>query len=148
MTRWRRMIALCRYSVMSNCAPLPGSWRKTARANVTIDWTVRENVRANLRVLVKRLLRRYGYPPDKQEQARQTVLEQAELREKRAGGVNGREASIFLHAIGCIRSEFLLLATGHTQNARRLLNKGGGSVVFHHPEITISILEPRKHVAR
>jgi type I restriction enzyme R subunit len=51
---------------------------KTVRANVTIDWTVRENVRANLRVLVKRVLRRYGYPPDKQEKATQTVLEQAE----------------------------------------------------------------------
>ena len=49
------------------------------RDNVTIDWTVRENVRAQLRVLVKRILRKYGYPPDKQEKATQTVLEQAEL---------------------------------------------------------------------
>lgn len=52
---------------------------KTVRANVTIDWTIRENVRAQLRVLVKRILRRYGYPPDKQEKATQTVLEQAAL---------------------------------------------------------------------
>jgi type I restriction enzyme R subunit len=52
---------------------------KTVRANVTIDWTMRENVRAQLRVLVKRILRRYGYPPDKQEKATQTVLEQAAL---------------------------------------------------------------------
>jgi type I restriction enzyme, R subunit len=51
----------------------------TVRANVTIDWTVRDNVRAQLRVLVKRILRKYGYPPDKQERATQTVLEQAEL---------------------------------------------------------------------
>jgi type I restriction enzyme R subunit len=51
----------------------------TVRANVTIDWTVRDNVRAHLRVLVKRILRKYGYPPDKQEKATQTVLEQAEL---------------------------------------------------------------------
>ena len=51
---------------------------KTLRANVTIDWTRRETVRANLRVLVKRILRRYGYPPDMQEKATQTVLEQAE----------------------------------------------------------------------
>ena len=51
----------------------------TVRANVTIDWTLRENVRAHLRVLVKRILRKYGYPPDKQEKATQTVLEQAEL---------------------------------------------------------------------
>jgi len=49
------------------------------RNNVTIDWTVKENVRAKLRVMVKRILRKYGYPPDKQEKATQTVLEQAEL---------------------------------------------------------------------
>jgi type I restriction enzyme, R subunit len=46
---------------------------------VTIDWTIRDNVRAHLRVLVKRILRKYGYPPDKQERATQTVLEQAEV---------------------------------------------------------------------
>ena len=51
----------------------------TVRKNVTIDWTVRENVRAHLRVIVKRILRKYGYPPDKQEKATQTVLEQAEV---------------------------------------------------------------------
>jgi len=49
------------------------------RKNVTIDWQVRENVRAGLRVIVKRILRKYGYPPDKQEKATQTVLEQAEV---------------------------------------------------------------------
>ena len=49
------------------------------RNNVTIDWTVKEFVRARLRVMVKRILRKYGYPPDKQEKATQTVLEQAEL---------------------------------------------------------------------
>ncbi len=52
---------------------------ETVKRNVTIDWTVRENVRAQLRVFVKRILRKYGYPPDKQEKATQTVLEQAEL---------------------------------------------------------------------
>ncbi len=52
---------------------------ETVRKNVTIDWTVRENVRAQLRVFVKRILRKYGYPPDKQEKATQTVLEQAEV---------------------------------------------------------------------
>jgi type I restriction enzyme, R subunit len=51
----------------------------TVRENVTIDWTLRENVRAQLRVLVKRILRKYGYPPDMQEKATQTVLEQAAL---------------------------------------------------------------------
>jgi len=55
----------------------------TVRKNVTIDWTVRENVRAQLRVLVKRILRKYEYPPDKQEKATLTVIEQAEaLSEK------------------------------------------------------------------
>lgn len=51
----------------------------TVRNNITIDWTIRDNVRAQLRVLVKRILRKYGYPPDKQEKATQTVLEQAAL---------------------------------------------------------------------
>ena len=51
----------------------------TVRNNVTIDWTLRENVRANLRRLVRRILRKHGYPPDKQEKATQTVLEQAEV---------------------------------------------------------------------
>ena len=49
------------------------------RANITIDWTIRENVRAQLRVIVKRILRKFGYPPDKQEKATLTVLEQAEV---------------------------------------------------------------------
>ena len=52
---------------------------ETVRNNVRIDWTLRENVRANLRRLVKRILRRHGYPPDKQEKATRTVLEQAEV---------------------------------------------------------------------
>ena len=52
---------------------------ETVRNNVTIDWTLRENVRANLRRHVRRILRRHGYPPDKQEQATLTVLEQAEV---------------------------------------------------------------------
>ena len=52
---------------------------QTVRNNVTIDWTLRENVRANLRRLVKRILRKHGYPPDKQERATRTVLEQAEV---------------------------------------------------------------------
>ena len=51
----------------------------TVRNNVTIDWTLRENVRAKLRAMVKRILRKHGYPPDKQEKATKTVLEQAEV---------------------------------------------------------------------
>ena len=51
----------------------------TVRRNVAIDWTIREDVRAFLRSRVKRILRKHGYPPDKQEKATQTVLEQAEL---------------------------------------------------------------------
>jgi type I restriction enzyme R subunit len=52
---------------------------KAIKNNITIDWTQKENVRAKLRVTVKRLLRKYGYPPEKQEKATQTVLQQAEL---------------------------------------------------------------------
>ena len=51
----------------------------TVRRNVTIDWTIRETTRAKLRVLVRRTLRKHGYPPDKREKATQTVLEQAEV---------------------------------------------------------------------
>jgi len=49
------------------------------RKNVTIDWTVKESVQAKLRVMVKRILRAHGYPPDLQAKATQTVLEQAEV---------------------------------------------------------------------
>ena len=52
---------------------------ETVRNAVTIDWTLREHVRANLRRLVKRTLRKHGYSPDKQERATRTVLEQAEV---------------------------------------------------------------------
>jgi len=52
---------------------------KAVKGNVAIDWTVRQNLRAKLRVIVKRILRNYGYPPDKKERATQTVLEQAEV---------------------------------------------------------------------
>jgi type I restriction enzyme R subunit len=62
----------------------------TVRKNVTIDWTLRENVRAQLRVIVKRILRKYGYPPDKQEKATQTVLEQAALLSR---GLNNSRTS-------------------------------------------------------
>jgi type I restriction enzyme R subunit len=52
---------------------------ETVRRNVTIDWTIKESARARLRVIVKRILRKYGYPPDKQASATETVLKQAEL---------------------------------------------------------------------
>jgi type I restriction enzyme R subunit len=52
---------------------------KTVRGNATIDWTLRESAQARLRTLVKRTLRKYGYPPEQQEQATITVLRQAEL---------------------------------------------------------------------
>ena len=51
---------------------------KSIRSNVTVDWMHREPSRARIRVLVKRILRRYGYPPDLQDAAIQTVLQQAE----------------------------------------------------------------------
>jgi len=49
------------------------------RRDASIDWTVKESVRARMRTMVKRILRAHGYPPDKQEKATQTVLAQAEL---------------------------------------------------------------------
>lgn len=52
---------------------------QAVRNNVTIDWTLKESVQAKLRVMVKRVLRRYGYPPDKEKKATATVLEQATL---------------------------------------------------------------------
>ena len=68
---------------------------ETVRGNVTIDWTLRENVRANLRRLVRRILRKHGYPPDRQEKATRTVLEQAEVLSAgwaARGGATGDEA--------------------------------------------------------
>lgn len=52
---------------------------ETIRSNTTIDWEIKENVRAKMRVAIKRLLRRYGYPPDMQLLATETVIKQAEL---------------------------------------------------------------------
>jgi type I restriction enzyme R subunit len=51
---------------------------ETVKRNATIDWTARESVRAEMRVAVRRILRRHGYPPDKQERATALVIEQAE----------------------------------------------------------------------
>ena len=49
------------------------------RKSVTIDWTLRESARAKIKVLVKRILRKHGYPPDLQDEATKRVLQQAEL---------------------------------------------------------------------
>ena len=67
------------------------------RRNTSIDWTVRESVRANLRRLIRRVLKKYGYPPDKQAQATLTVLEQAELScEQWAGEEEALPISVIL----------------------------------------------------
>ena len=52
---------------------------RAVRGNIKIDWTVRESVRAEMRVIIKRILRRYGYPPDKRARETELVLEQAEV---------------------------------------------------------------------
>lgn len=52
---------------------------ETIRQNTSIDWTIKENVKAKLKVAVKRLLRKYGYPPDMQMLATETVIKQAEM---------------------------------------------------------------------
>jgi type I restriction enzyme R subunit len=48
------------------------------KGKISVDWTQREAARARMRVLVKRILRKYGYPPDMQDAAVQNVLQQAE----------------------------------------------------------------------
>ncbi len=48
------------------------------KSNISVDWAHRDSARAKMRVLVKRILRKYGYPPDLQDAAVQTVLQQAE----------------------------------------------------------------------
>ncbi len=78
-TRSKPTTARSRCWASQHCKTIARELVETVAKNVTIDWTVRENVRAKLRVLVKRILRKYGYPPDKQEKATQTVLEQAAL---------------------------------------------------------------------
>ena len=60
------------------CSRAKGAGSRAVQNNLITDQTVRENVRAGLRVIIKRVLRKHGYPPDKQEKATQTVLEQAE----------------------------------------------------------------------
>jgi len=52
---------------------------KMVRKSVTIDWNLRDGARAKIRVIVKRILNKWGYPPDLQEEAVKTVLQQAEL---------------------------------------------------------------------
>jgi type I restriction enzyme R subunit len=47
--------------------------------SVTIDWDKKESVQAKIRVMIKRILKKYGYPPEKQEQTVKTILEQAKL---------------------------------------------------------------------
>ena len=57
---------------------LPRAW-PSGHAVPAVDWTLRESARAKIRVMVKRILNKYGYPPDLQEEAVKTVLRQAEL---------------------------------------------------------------------
>ena len=52
---------------------------ETTRKSVTIDWTQRESVQATIRLKIKKILRKYDYPPDKEKKATETVLKQAEL---------------------------------------------------------------------
>jgi len=58
---------------------IAGDLVTSLRQNLTIDWTVKDSVRAKLQLTVKRLLRKYDYPPDKQEKAVKTIIEQAEM---------------------------------------------------------------------
>ena len=73
MTRWRPTTA--RVKVLGDKAlkTIAQELVQTVRNNVAIDWTVKESLRAKLRVMIKRAIKKYGYPPDKQEKATQTV---------------------------------------------------------------------------
>ena len=94
------------------------------RRNVSIDWAAKESVRARLRVMVRRILKRHGYPPDKAEKATRTVLEQAEqlglgLVEEPAGLVDVRvqpfhvlEAAQARPGINCVPLYSLQAAAG------------------------------------
>jgi type I restriction enzyme, R subunit len=73
------MTAPSRSWVMKPLRTIARELVEAVRNNVTIDWAVKESARAKMRTIVRRLLRKYGYPPDNQEKATQTVLEQAEL---------------------------------------------------------------------
>ena len=64
---------------MRPCARFARELVDTVKRNTSIDWTLKEGVRAKLRVYVRRVLRKHGYPPDEQEKAGQTVLKRAEL---------------------------------------------------------------------
>lgn len=55
------------------------------RQNAGVDWTLRKNIQAKIKVSVKRLLKKYGYPPDKQKLATENILKQAELLCRDAG---------------------------------------------------------------
>ena len=63
------------------------------KASATVDWLHKSSARARMRILVKRILKKYGYPPDLEQAAVQTVLAQAEvmLREVSSGGVRHHE---------------------------------------------------------
>ncbi len=52
---------------------------KSIKENMSVDWNLRESARARMRITVRRLLKKYGYPPDLQKMAVETVVEQAEL---------------------------------------------------------------------
>lgn len=57
----------------------PSTWSGAVQQSVTIDWSLKESVRAAMRAKVRRLLAKYGYPPDREERAVELVLQQAEL---------------------------------------------------------------------
>ena len=63
----------------------------TVRKNTSIDWTVRENVQAKMRIAVKKILRKHGYPPDLQAKATETVLEQAKMMADRLSEADAKQ---------------------------------------------------------
>jgi hypothetical protein len=66
-------------STLQNLCIIAHELLEKVKQNVTFDWSLRENARARIRILVKRILRRYGYPPDLERTASELVLEQTEV---------------------------------------------------------------------
>ena len=79
MTRWPRTRARSRSWETTTFAFIAHELLSSLKSNATVDWQRRESARARMRILVKRILRKHGYPPELQDAAVQTVLQQAEV---------------------------------------------------------------------
>jgi hypothetical protein len=123
------------------------------KGSVTVDWSHRESARARMRVMVKRILRKYGYPPDLQEAAVQTVLRQAEALSAQwalwsvaalpAGSLKGlrvylAEGDVPPGGGAAAIAQEILDATGHRRMADRDIGRGHTYAGRHRPRLLVS----------